>query len=768
MGEKEYKTLPNYLAEFDVCLIPFDTSTDLIKATNPVKFYEYLCAGKKIVATEIPELMPYRDKYVYMSNNDQEFCDYIKLCLDGRDSLASETERVLFAQQNDWNERYNMFYSSVRKAIPKVSIIIITYNNLSYNIACLQSILSKTAYANYEVIIVDNLSTDGTREWLQQIQSYNDPKIKVILNERNVGFAGGNNIGIKNSTGNYIVLLNNDTLVTRGWLTNFVKHIENDTSIGMVGAITNSTGNEGMIACAYTNCEEMDAFSFAHTTQNMGKHYSDVSMLAMFATLIPRRIIDECGLLDENYGLGMFEDDDYAEAVKNKGYSLIIAEDVFIHHFQSLSFSKLSSEKYRETFQKNKAYFEMKWRKSWKEAHRRFGITADTNKDVRITNLYQGQLFEMLEQGDTNGESERFFEMLRKEIAGKRVVIFSPTIDWNMPMFQRPQQLACAYARKENMIVIYLTPNYMYEKINVAQMPRSNLWVVNAEFSEQINNTIKYAQEVILSIVWATNRIYLEKIYADKIIYEYIDDLTIFNGYGPELIQMHEDLLHRANLTVCTASSLYDQVKKQAQKAIISTNACDYELFKTTPKAYVQPEIQKMSEMYSHVIGYYGALAKWFDYDLIKQVAQKRPDWLWILVGIDYDNSMEKEGLNQYPNIFYAGLQPYEKLPGFLKVFDVATLPFKINDITKSTSPVKIFEYMAGNKPIVTAQLPECMKYDSIFTYRDADDFCRQVEKVIALKPDDPYWETLKRDALHNTWDVKTDEILAALSNESN
>lgn len=59
LGEKPYKELPKYLADFDVCLIPFDTSTDLIKATNPVKFYEYLSAGKKIVATEIPELMPF-------------------------------------------------------------------------------------------------------------------------------------------------------------------------------------------------------------------------------------------------------------------------------------------------------------------------------------------------------------------------------------------------------------------------------------------------------------------------------------------------------------------------------------------------------------------------------------------------------------------------------------------------------------------------------------------------------------------------------------
>lgn len=70
LGEKDYQELPEHLAYFDVCLIPFETSTDLIKATNPVKFYEYLSAGKRVVATEIPELEPYRDRYVYMSNDN--------------------------------------------------------------------------------------------------------------------------------------------------------------------------------------------------------------------------------------------------------------------------------------------------------------------------------------------------------------------------------------------------------------------------------------------------------------------------------------------------------------------------------------------------------------------------------------------------------------------------------------------------------------------------------------------------------------------------
>lgn len=100
-----YDKLPEVLRDFDVCLIPFDASTDLIKATNPVKFYEYLSAGKKVVATEIPELMPYNGKYVYCENDDAAFVEKVRACLAQTDGLASKEQCKAFARENDWSAR---------------------------------------------------------------------------------------------------------------------------------------------------------------------------------------------------------------------------------------------------------------------------------------------------------------------------------------------------------------------------------------------------------------------------------------------------------------------------------------------------------------------------------------------------------------------------------------------------------------------------------------------------------------------------------------
>lgn len=384
LGEKKYTQLPEHLAYFDVCLIPFDTSTDLIKATNPVKFYEYLSAGKRVVATEIPELEPFRDEYVYMSNDNEIFLKYVRLCLTKKDTLKQQEECIAFARENDWQKRYELFAEACKAAVPKVSIVVLTYNNLSLNKVCIRSVLDKTAYPNFEFLILDNNSSDGTVEYLRELEKEGNQNVKIIINEKNSGFAGGNNIAIKQSTGDFVMLLNNDTVVTRGWLTNAVKHMENDESCGMCGAVTNSIGNEAMIGVVYKNLDELDSFAYQYTRKHNNEVYANVDRLAMFCTLIRKEIMEKHGLLDENYQVGMFEDDDYAQVVKKAGYHFYIAEDVFIHHVNNASFKKLQSEEYKKIFEKNKNYFEQKWAVKWRMPKYREGVNSLINDGMMV------------------------------------------------------------------------------------------------------------------------------------------------------------------------------------------------------------------------------------------------------------------------------------------------------------------------------------------------------------------------------------------------
>ena len=156
------------------------------------------------------------------------------------------------------------------------------------------------------------------------METWNDSRIKVIFNTENSGFAGGNNKGIKVATGDYIMLLNNDTVVTRGWLTNMVKHLQQNPKLGMCGAVTNSIGNEAKICAKYTNYQELQEFSMMYTQLHMGEEYKNVDRIALFCTLIPKTTFDKCGLLDEGYKVGMFEDDDFAQAVIVRDMNLLL------------------------------------------------------------------------------------------------------------------------------------------------------------------------------------------------------------------------------------------------------------------------------------------------------------------------------------------------------------------------------------------------------------------------------------------------------------
>ncbi len=379
LGEKPYAELPEYLKDFDVCLIPFDTGTDLIKATNPVKFYEYLSAGKKIVATEIPELEPFRDRYVYMSNDKDTFVGYVRKCLDGTDTLAAPEECVSFARESDWDRRFEEYRRLCVQAVPKVSVIVLTYNNLHLNRACISSVCEQTAYPNYELLVVDNGSTDGTIEYLETIR---DEHVRVIRNPENLGFAGGNNVGIRACEGTYVMLLNNDTVVTRGWLTTAVKWLRKDKGCGMCGAVTNSIGNEAMIRVNYRNLAELSEFAYLHAAAHRGEAYPNVDRIALFATLVRRDVLEAVGLLDESYKVGMFEDDDLAMAVQKAGYHFYLAEDLFVHHVNNASFGKLKSREYQEIFERNRAYYEKKWGIAWTMPHYRNGVDAGTNADM--------------------------------------------------------------------------------------------------------------------------------------------------------------------------------------------------------------------------------------------------------------------------------------------------------------------------------------------------------------------------------------------------
>ena len=359
VGEVPYRELPHYLHGFDVCLLPFQR-IPLTLATNPVKVYEYLCAGSEVVCTDLPEIAQFGD-LVHKAGTHQEFLDAVGRALDAPASAARRAERQAFALSQTWAARARQLRECVAAlSLPSISVVVLTYNNWAYTEACLNSLFKRTDYpGRLEVVVADNASSDETvgrlKDWAAR-----EPRMKLVLNDRNLGFSTGNNTGLAAATGDYLVILNNDTVVTRGWALTLLRHFQRDPKLGLLGPATNHIGNESKVPVHYDTLEQMPAAARGWTLAHMGQLHP-MRTLAFFCVMMPRAVYEQVGPMDENFGRGFFEDDDYCRRIEQLGLHMACADDVLVHHRLSASFDKVDNGERQALFERNKAYYESKW-----------------------------------------------------------------------------------------------------------------------------------------------------------------------------------------------------------------------------------------------------------------------------------------------------------------------------------------------------------------------------------------------------------------------
>ncbi len=245
---------------------------------------------------------------------------------------------------------------------------------------CLESIIANTPVDSYELIVVDNASVDGTADYLKTIAAQH-ANVHVQLNDTNRGYAGGNNDGIKLAQGQYVVLLNNDTLVPGGWLDRLLKLFNDHPGLGLVGPVTNFAGNEQRIKLEGLTEKNFEEITAAYIDRQKGVWFTTEN-LGFFCVAIRRTLIEKIGYLDEKFGIGMFEDDDYCIRAKKNGFTLAVVEDCFVYHKGSVSFGKLAVASYRALFEKNRSYFREKHGIKWALTDIAFSYWEKLDKDL--------------------------------------------------------------------------------------------------------------------------------------------------------------------------------------------------------------------------------------------------------------------------------------------------------------------------------------------------------------------------------------------------
>lgn len=235
-----------------------------------------------------------------------------------------------------------------------VSIIIPAWNQIYYTRQCIESILKHTVLP-YELILVDNGSTDGTGRYFPKVRG-----AKVIRNPKNLGFVRAINQGIARAAGNYLLFLNNDTIVTPRWLELLLNCLESSDEHGAVGPRSNFAAVTGFKGMKFSSLDEIQNFARNFNKPDPEKWFS-VEWLPGFCLLVRRKVLNSVGLLDENFLLGLCEDVDFGRRISKAGYRNICAGDTFVYHHGSRTFTGQSVEM-EKLLVKNTAYLQQKWR----------------------------------------------------------------------------------------------------------------------------------------------------------------------------------------------------------------------------------------------------------------------------------------------------------------------------------------------------------------------------------------------------------------------
>ena len=351
--------------------------------------------------------------------------------------------------------------------------------------------------------------------------------------------------------------------------------------------------------------------------------------------------------------------------------------------------------------------------------------------------------------------------------ADDKVKVFLPCIQWYTAnnLYQRPQHMATEF-QKKGYITIYIT---LHEELEDEYVLRNGIW-----FTRNLEETmcIKGAYYTFYSTSWDLDYSRIQNIIKYNkgfVIYDYIDHIDEKINHSKEncdiLTKNKIDALCSADLVIATATLLYDEAKKKNNNVELIPNGVCVEHYLSKKDNIGEYRHQKYYDLlyfknrFTIVIGYFGAIAPWLDYEMINNIMSHRKYVGFVFIGPDYLDSLKK--INRGENCLYLDTIPYSVLPYYANLFDICLIPFEKGEIAKTTSPLKLYEYFAVQKPvIVCSDMKECVKYKEVLIYDTLDDLDNKISQANTLKNDKEYKERLLELANENSWSTRVDKLI--------
>jgi hypothetical protein len=367
------------------------------------------------------------------------------------------------------------------------------------------------------------------------------------------------------------------------------------------------------------------------------------------------------------------------------------------------------------------------------------------------------------------GNTAVFKESLEIDSNCKSILVL-PNIPWSY-RWQRPQQIFTRMARK-GFNIFYISPitsdrEYITEiskkiyEVHIKTRKEGNVLrdfhldgentkdFVNS-FNTVLNKYIKNDSLLfVLHPVWKDISLEVKNV---KRIYDLMDLYSGFPDAREELIEAEEVLIKKSDIVLTTADNLYDYAKKLNNNVHMIRNGSDYEKFADLK------ENGKINLKDKPIVGYYGAISQWLDVDLLEYAIKNNKDKYFVFIGSLGTTNIRK--LYKYSNVYFLGEVSHDELPGYLAYFDVCTIPFILNDLIKSTNPVKFYEYIASGKPVVSVDLPELKQYENIcYLSKNKEEFSKNIFKALHDEAKEII-EKRKIVAEENSWDNRVEELI--------
>jgi UDP-galactopyranose mutase len=352
--------------------------------------------------------------------------------------------------------------------------------------------------------------------------------------------------------------------------------------------------------------------------------------------------------------------------------------------------------------------------------------------------------------------------------SGKPTLLCFSHLRWDF-VFQRPQQLMSRFAR--DMTVIYWE-----EPVEIGAKETPMLRVRSADEHPDVRIVVPHlpaglddeAQTAALKrlldaysaglsqpiVAWYYTPMMLpfsRDLDATVVVFDAMDELSKFKFAPAKLLDLEQELIGRADLVFTGGSSLYEAKKDRHDNVHLFPSSVDRTHFAKARAHQFDPADQE--ELNRPRLGFYGVIDERFDIELLDKVAAMRPDWSFVMVGPVV--KIDPADLPRRPNIHYLGSKKYEQLPAYLSGWDVALMPFAMNESTQFISPTKTPEYLAGGKPVVSTPVRDVVRHygqlEGVGIAADADSFVAECERMLALDR-------------HGDWLAEADLLLSAAS----